>query len=233
MQRRIKLKKKCFVPFCKKKATTKEHVPPKGLFPKGIYQSVEYRKHLVTVPCCKFHNSQKSRDDEYFKNVINCHFGSNGPAQDYYLDKFNSSEGAVGSAISFIKQTKNIKPIIAHNQKTGRIYQSAQFDVDFERLHSWITKIVQAIYYYDNQKHLTNKIEIFGYSLMYNTPKENEKHEVNKQIILQLFKKYNPKVRGSHPHIFFYQVLGNDQEFACKLTFSKGFTMIVYSVNRF
>lgn len=51
--------------YCaEEKATTIDHVPPKGLFAKGN------RQHLVRVPSCKGCNSGFSRDDEYFRQTL-------------------------------------------------------------------------------------------------------------------------------------------------------------------
>ena len=50
--------------FCGNEATTREHVPPKGFFPKN------QRRNLITVPSCSIHNTQKSGNDEYFRLLI-------------------------------------------------------------------------------------------------------------------------------------------------------------------
>nr|WP_315448615.1 hypothetical protein [uncultured Pseudomonas sp.] len=54
--------KKCY--FCGETANTREHVPPKGFFPK------ETRKNLITVSACEVHNNHKSGDDEYFRMTL-------------------------------------------------------------------------------------------------------------------------------------------------------------------
>ncbi|MEZ8627922.1 hypothetical protein AB6D75_19240 [Vibrio splendidus] len=53
---------KCY--FCHGTATTKEHVPPKQLFPKDM------KRNLITVPSCELHNGLKSRDDDYLRFVL-------------------------------------------------------------------------------------------------------------------------------------------------------------------
>ncbi|HBR6164924.1 TPA: hypothetical protein L9052_002240, partial [Klebsiella pneumoniae] len=45
--------------FCGELATSKEHVPPQGLFPKKDI----YRNNLITVPSCTLHNNSKSTLD--------------------------------------------------------------------------------------------------------------------------------------------------------------------------
>lgn len=65
--------KTCYV--CGREATTREHFPPKCLFPKkaGL--------QLTTVPSCPEHNNQKSNDDQYFlaQVLMNAGIGNNLP----------------------------------------------------------------------------------------------------------------------------------------------------------
>src|SRR2546425_11477598 len=46
---------------CEAKKSSREHAPPKCFFP----EDPAYRKDLVVVPSCDFHNSEKSGDDVY------------------------------------------------------------------------------------------------------------------------------------------------------------------------
>jgi hypothetical protein len=50
--------------LCENPATTRDHVPPKSLFPKPRPND------LITVPCCAGCNTQYSRDEEHFRNNI-------------------------------------------------------------------------------------------------------------------------------------------------------------------
>ena len=52
--------------MCGNPAITKEHVPPKCLFPeKKDIGTDKYRLDLITVPSCEKHNNLKSDDDEF------------------------------------------------------------------------------------------------------------------------------------------------------------------------
>jgi hypothetical protein len=53
--------KKCY--YCNEPSKTKEHVPPKCLFPEKVHKN--YRINLIKVPSCDLHNSAKSGDDQY------------------------------------------------------------------------------------------------------------------------------------------------------------------------
>jgi hypothetical protein len=57
--------------MCSADATTREHVPPKSLFPKG------YRENLTIVRSCVTHNHDQSLDIEYARNLITGFYGVN------------------------------------------------------------------------------------------------------------------------------------------------------------
>ena len=62
--------------MCDNIATSHEHVPPQCLFPKmkEIDNGKDYRKSLIRVPSCDEHNSKKSSDDEYLRNILSSCF---------------------------------------------------------------------------------------------------------------------------------------------------------------
>lgn len=52
--------------MCDRLACSREHVPPRNLFPKEKdIRRENYRKNLITVPSCELHNAAKSHDDEF------------------------------------------------------------------------------------------------------------------------------------------------------------------------
>ena len=57
-------KEECY--FCGEPATSKEHVPPKCIFPeKKDSLGYDFRRELITVPSCDEHNTVKADDDEF------------------------------------------------------------------------------------------------------------------------------------------------------------------------
>ena len=72
---------KCY--WCGRDATSREHVPPKCLFPedkdiKSIYKGT-FRRSLITVPSCDEHNLAKSHDDEYLMVCLGGRVGNMSP----------------------------------------------------------------------------------------------------------------------------------------------------------
>ena len=54
--------RKCYA--CDAEAITREHVPPQCFFPPGL------RSNLETVPSCRRHNNDQSKDVEYVRNIL-------------------------------------------------------------------------------------------------------------------------------------------------------------------
>jgi hypothetical protein len=84
-----KTKGRCYV--CGKPAISRDHVPPKALFPEARADkgpdAVDYRKNLVTVPSCADHNEARSLDDQYAGFVLALNLGVNGVATEHFIDR--------------------------------------------------------------------------------------------------------------------------------------------------
>ena len=98
--------------WCGAPATSKEHVPPKCLFPElkdieGIY-SDNCRKDLITVPSCDKHNLNKSKDDEILMACLAPLLGNNGIAYIHTCTKlkraFSRNTGLRTSAFRVLKE---------------------------------------------------------------------------------------------------------------------------------
>ncbi len=64
--------------MCNKPSTSKEHVPPKCIFPEAKdLGSEKFRENLIKVPSCDLHNMKKSKDDEYLMIVLAIIIGNN------------------------------------------------------------------------------------------------------------------------------------------------------------
>jgi hypothetical protein len=59
--------------MCESPATSREHVPPRCLFP----DDPTFRKDLIKVPSCDVHNLRKSKDDELLRHILASAPGNN------------------------------------------------------------------------------------------------------------------------------------------------------------
>ena len=78
--------------MCDAVATTKEHVPPKCLFPEEKDVGENLRKDLITVPSCREHNNKKSGEDAFLMVSLAGIIGSNSIG---YRHKFTKVDRAL------------------------------------------------------------------------------------------------------------------------------------------
>lgn len=134
---------KCY--WCGEKATSREHVPPKCLFPedkdiKGIYEK-SFRKNLITVPSCDKHNLEKSNDDEYLMTHLATLVGNDGVAYIHSKTKVARSFQRNPKMIDIVREgTIKIK---------GTTFPVAMVNANNKRLIYSFEAIGRAIYYYE------------------------------------------------------------------------------------
>ncbi|TWT77470.1 hypothetical protein Pla123a_21310 [Posidoniimonas polymericola] len=75
--------------MCDEPATSREHVPPKCLFPEVKDVGADYRQNLLTVPSCDEHNSGKSSDDEFLMVSLAGIIGNNSIGYSHKFSKVN------------------------------------------------------------------------------------------------------------------------------------------------
>ncbi len=77
--------KSCYM--CNKPATSKEHVPPKCIFPDPVTYGEDLRKNLISVPSCDEHNQLKSEYDVIFRGVLTMAIGANRAGKHQFFGK--------------------------------------------------------------------------------------------------------------------------------------------------
>lgn len=131
--------------WCGKPATSREHVPPKCLFPeskdlRGLDKK-DYRKNLITVPSCDEHNLRKSNDDEYLLVCLASRVGNNATAYLHTCTK--------------VRRARDRNPFLINIEdediiETKKVQFPVQWArVDMLRLFYSFEAIARALYYYD------------------------------------------------------------------------------------
>jgi len=88
--------------MCERPSTSKEHVPPRCIFPESKDAGGQYRTNLITVPSCDEHNSAKSADDEFLMVSLAGIIGNNSIG---YRHKFTKVNRAIHrSSFTLLKQ---------------------------------------------------------------------------------------------------------------------------------
>ena len=190
---------------CPQPGTSREHVPPKNLFP------LNFRSNLITVPSCDKHNSAKSGDDELFRHVVAAAEGTNEFALEVYEPVIRSFERRPHILPTFMPGVQ--QAVTTEGETIG-------CRVDQKRFERSVRSIVRALYYYENQKRLHADLLIV-WGLFRNTS------NISSLPLLPSIKaaerQFGPLTKGAHPRIFQYD-FGETTErrksyFVCRLRF--------------
>lgn len=124
-----KSRRKQICTYCGERAgTTRDHIPPKGLFAKP-------RPNLITVPCCELCRESQSLDDEYFVRMISMRSGT--------ADNPSASAARDSALRSLTKPAKrrfansllgSAKDFAVYSPSGIYLGQSMSYDVDLKRL---------------------------------------------------------------------------------------------------
>lgn len=138
-------------------ATTRDHIPPKGVF------ATPRPSDLITVPTCNTCNSGTSTEDEAFRVYLNIHAGLENKATEELWQKdvvrsfrHNKRLGAqiisaMKPAVLSMKSSLILKPVMV-GRWDGEVFQKT-----FE-------KIIRGLYFHHFNRVLGNKVpvEVFG-----------------------------------------------------------------------
>jgi len=126
---------------------TKDHIPPKGIFPKPR------PVNLITVPACpRCHSQQTSRDDEYFRNTLNVSEDlSNHPGvlgvQPVVLRSF-SNPNKSGMFADFLKSIRLLEEATPSGMATKSKFG---FEADMVRIRRVVQRILLGLFYHHRQ----------------------------------------------------------------------------------
>ena len=154
MPKMTKVTKQCA--YCGEPATTRDHIPPKRLFPKPLPSD------LMTVPACAIHNHEASDDDEYFIWAV------------------TMSEKAVGSQANAARQQRLAPPGSPRRRRMAKrlmsqaswvnvvtpsglyLRRAVGFNIDQERVGSVLTRILRGLYFKELGQRVPKKCEVLG-----------------------------------------------------------------------
>jgi hypothetical protein len=129
--------------YCGEKATTRDHVPPKGLFLKPLPTD------LVTVPSCSRCNHGASGDDRTFRNHLSIRVGgfrTTGPARRLWVEKGMPS---IRKNRADLRQIAiSARPVACYSP--GGIYLGQGVAVPFDKAahDRVVTRIVRGLYWH-------------------------------------------------------------------------------------
>lgn len=123
-------------------ATTRDHVPPKCLFPDPV------RENLITVPACSSCNTGLSKDEEYFRAIVSqLAETENHPASRKLLnDKI--VRGFKQRPKLAMKILSTVKPV-GLNYKGKHIATVPAYDISNQSYNRVMVKIIKGLLYHE------------------------------------------------------------------------------------
>lgn len=212
--------------MCDSEATSREHAPPKSIFPELRDVGQDFRKELITVPSCDAHNSSKSKDDEFLMVSLAGIVGNNSIGYQHKLTKVDRAVRRTANRLLnnvFIK-----KPLVKSIELDRNKYIEILWgNPDIERLNSCFNNIARALHHHYFGYRFVGEVKAHLDFLFYD--------DVNIRTLAKLIRDKsaidlaNKPNLGSNPSIFYYQVSDFDESglFMMKLCFYGGVNIYV------
>lgn len=212
--------------WCGSPVTTREHVPPKCLFPesKDSADSVNYRRNLITVPSCDLHNLAKSNDDEYLLAILSLNCDNNEVGQRQAMTKL----------VRALRRSEGFKSIVMRDPKgrfifdreKGFVLNTAGITIDRLRLNKALEHIGRGLYFHYFGCTFPGQIRVYieflvdpGSDLL-GEASHPQRHlrSASSQMFAGIDK------RGSCPDVFFFQIAQDESSVypVMRLTFYGG-----------
>jgi hypothetical protein len=192
--------------FCDEDPCSREHVPPRCLFPeiKDLRDGKNQRKNLVSVPSCHAHNSAKSSDDEFLMWILAVIAQGNDLKDQHMLSK--CMRAFERSPNRFIDIMSNLSPSLLGYSAEGLV-KTATFEVDLDRFIHCMSRIAAGLYYHHYGKRWRGTYLVFTDAFF--EMKNSRAAEIN-QTIFESNKRIVEAFcvlpyLGSNPSIFRYK----------------------------
>lgn len=180
--------------WCGKKATTREHVPPKSLFPSKTFDNKRWDK-LITVPSCEEHNSAKGQFDEYLRNHVVIASNTR-----------RAYENTRAVVKSFFRNDAYRRTV---QIKDGGLH----FDISDENICFSLESIARALYFHEREECFVGVCDVYygGYSSSNGIARRNN---MVLDFFVNKFDQWSTPPKGAYPDVFFYQ-FGFTDWFGC------------------
>lgn len=193
--------------WCGAPATSREHVPPKCLFPeskdfKDLIQK-DFRKNLITVPSCDAHNLRKSNDDEYLMICLASRAGNNVEAYYHTYTKVRRARERNPSIIDVESET-----VI---ETTNTKFPVQWVNVDTFRLQHSFEAIARALYFTEFGKQFEGKCQIVSRLFFHPDATKSTQFNIRACEMIELeMPSWKTEPKGENPEIFTYQFSPED-----------------------
>lgn len=198
---------RCYL--CGAFATSKEHVPPRNLFPEAKdVEGLDFRRNLITVRSCDEHNSEKSHHDQFLMVSLAGIVGNNSIGYMHGMTKVDRamriSAGRLLDQV-LIEKKEVLKIDLGDNRFTDIIVGTP----DVQRLRECFEHIAYGLHQAHYRRRFVGKVNIFlGYLFHADGNSKTFAEFIADKVELEL--KDKPRL-GSNQEVFYYQVSEPDQ----------------------
>lgn len=207
--------------YCGCEATTKEHVPPRAIFPKqkDLPGGRDYRKELIKVPSCEKHNTEKSRDDEYLLYVLVMNLPSNYLAKSQFLTKVRR---AIERRPKLLERLLlKTQEVVVHDTVNDAWYKTMAIQPEERRLVGIFTCIAKALYFHEKTCLWPGNVSVLSeFMLSFKDIEQNERQSLMVQQLNTVLS--DVPFKGENPDIFSYQFVEVEGKCFVRLHFYGG-----------
>lgn len=209
---------------CQNYATTREHIPPRCLFPEvKDTAGADHRCNLITVPSCTEHNLHKSGDDEYLLYVLCTNLSANAIAQ----TQWTKLKRAINYRPTLWNTMRsNVEDVKVMDSHIGKIYKDVQMGLDGTRFQRSLELIALGVHCHHFRERWEGSIHV--HSDFVDFPQEPNAADIKDNRVL-IFNRaeelFASTLRyGDNQDIFWYQVCEPENRFRCviRLGFYEG-----------
>ncbi len=189
--------------MCPCEATSREHAPPRCLFPelKDTPDGTDHRKNLVTVPSCDARNSEKSHDDEYLLFALAGSYTSSRVGLTQFLTKVRRAfERTPSKATNFVQRSA---PVQLRRPGQAEWEDGAQIIIEGERVDSALSNCARALYHHHTKARFQGPAEVLTNFTMYLD--EKIQAQVSSAFDTTARVMANEPLLGENPAIFSYK----------------------------
>lgn len=206
----------CYV--CGSEVVGEEHVPPASYFPKGP------KGQLIKVPSCKQHNYDLQHDQEYVRAIVATEQSTNLFARKLSQDKVVRS--IVRSQRMLYEVMSAAEPTLAFNGEP-----TAKLIADLSRFNRVMVMIAYGVYFHLHRKRYFGGFDIYSPNFT-SIGNETERDREYISVLSRLSSRgFFERVELPNEDVFALGTnIKNDFEFAYRLEFYNGFTVIAVSV---
>ncbi len=223
------MKNTCYM--CESEATSREHVPPKCIFPekKDLPKRFDFRKNLITVPSCDKHNSHKSKDDEYLMFILSCAFQGNEHQERHFATKFLRTFQRKPDVYSFFMKCFTLVKL---GSPEGKKLESAIFQIDRGRFDRIVKNLSCGIYYHHLKEKWKGEFHIVTNAFLEtNSPDSPQVNETIQSVNKKLSTIFSSSSAiGNNKGIFYYKMVSastNSGDHAIHMVFYEGVEITV------